>query len=56
VNIDLPAELVTAAKLDQGDVSQETAKLIALELFREGTVSLARISHVGSGKRPPFLA
>ena len=40
VNLELPAELVSAAKLDQGNVSQEAAKLIALELFREGAVSL----------------
>jgi hypothetical protein len=30
VNLELPADLVLAAKLDQGDVSQEAAKLIAL--------------------------
>jgi predicted HTH domain antitoxin len=30
------------AKLDQGNVSEESAKLIALELFREGTISLGR--------------
>ena len=28
VNIELPAGLVSAAKLDQGNVSQEAAKLI----------------------------
>jgi len=33
---------VAAAKLDQGNVSQEAAKLIVLELFREGAVSLGR--------------
>jgi predicted HTH domain antitoxin len=42
VNLELPADLVPAAELDQGDVSQEAAKLIALELFREGTISLGR--------------
>ena len=42
MNLELPADLVSAAKLDQGNVSQEAAKLIALELFREGTVSLGR--------------
>jgi hypothetical protein len=35
VNLELPADLVSAAKLDQGNVSHEAAKLIALELFRE---------------------
>jgi predicted HTH domain antitoxin len=42
VNLELPAELVTAAKLDQGNISQEAAKLIALELFREGMISIGR--------------
>jgi predicted HTH domain antitoxin len=43
VDIQLPADLVVAAKLDQGtDVSREAAKLIALELFREDKVSLGR--------------
>jgi predicted HTH domain antitoxin len=41
VDIQLPADLVAAAKLDEGsDVSLEAAKLIALELFREGKISL----------------
>ena len=42
VNLERSAELVAAAKLDQGNVSQEAAKLIVLELFREGAVSLGR--------------
>jgi predicted HTH domain antitoxin len=46
VNVDLPADLVSAAKLDQGDVSQEAAKFIALELFREGTVSIGRAAEL----------
>lgn len=36
VNLELPADLVSVAKLDQGNVSQEAAKFIALELFRDG--------------------
>jgi predicted HTH domain antitoxin len=46
VNIDLPSDLVAAAKLDQGNVSQEAAKVIALELFREGIVSLGRAAEL----------
>ncbi len=46
VNLELPAELVSAARLDQGNVSQEAAKLIALELFREGTASLGRAAEL----------
>ena len=46
VNLELPADLVSAAKLDQGNVSHEAAKLIALELFSEGTVSLGRAAEL----------
>ena len=46
VNLELPADLVSAAKLDQGNVSQEAAKLIALELFREEAVSLGRAAEL----------
>ena len=46
VNLELPADLVSVAKLDQGNVSQEAAKLIALELFREGTVSIGRAAEL----------
>jgi len=46
VNVELPADLVSAAKLDQGNVSQEAAKFIALELFREGTVSIGRAAEL----------
>jgi hypothetical protein len=31
VNVELPFDLVVAAKLDQGNVSEEAAKPIALE-------------------------
>jgi predicted HTH domain antitoxin len=46
VNLELPSELVSIARLDQGDVSQEAAKLIALELFREDKVSLGRAAEL----------
>jgi predicted HTH domain antitoxin len=46
VNVELPADLVSAVRLDQGNVSQEAAKLIALELFREGTVSRGRAAEL----------
>ena len=39
LHLELPVDLVTAARLDQGNgVSQEAAKLIALELFREDRI------------------
>jgi predicted HTH domain antitoxin len=46
VNLELPMDLISAANLDQGDVSQETAKLIALELFRQDKVSLGRAAEL----------
>jgi predicted HTH domain antitoxin len=43
VNLQLPADLVSEARLDEGnDVSKDAAKLIALELFREEKISLGR--------------
>jgi predicted HTH domain antitoxin len=46
VNLQLPADLVSLAKLDQGDVSEEAAKMIALVLFREDKVSLGRAAEL----------
>jgi predicted HTH domain antitoxin len=46
VNLELPADLVLAARLDNGDVSKEAAKFIALELFRENKVSLGRAAEL----------
>jgi predicted HTH domain antitoxin len=55
VNVDLPADLVSAAKLDQGSVSQEAAKFIALELFREGTVSIGRAAELCATPLAAFM-
>ena len=47
LHVELPVDLVTAARLDQGTgVSQEAAKLIALELFREDKISLGRAAEL----------
>jgi len=55
VNVDLPADLVSVAKLDQGNISQEAAKLIALELFREETVSLGRAAELCATPLAAFM-
>lgn len=55
VNIELPADLVSVAKLDQGDVSQEAAKFIALELFREGIVSVGRAAELCATPLAAFM-
>jgi predicted HTH domain antitoxin len=46
VQIDLPSDLVLAARLNEGDVSQEVAKVIALELFRQDKVSMSRAAEL----------
>ena len=48
VRAEIPTELVVAAGLDAQNLSAETARLLALELYRQGTVSLGRAAGVGS--------
>jgi predicted HTH domain antitoxin len=44
VNVELPAEL--AAEFDPNHVSEEAARLLALELFRDEKVSLGRAAEL----------
>lgn len=46
VKVDLPAALLQAAKLDTANLSQEAARLLALELFREEKISLGRAAEL----------
>ena len=46
VRAEIPAELVLAAGLDANNVSVEAARLLALELYRENKVSLARAAEL----------
>ena len=46
VKLELPLALREAASFEPGDVSQETARLLALELYREDKVSLGRASEL----------
>ena len=46
VNVQIPTELVVAAGLDPGNLSAETARLLALGLYREDKVSLGRASEL----------
>lgn len=55
VNLELPADLISAAKLDCGNISEEAAKLIALELFREGIVSLGRAAELSATPLAVFM-
>jgi len=44
--VDLPSALLQAANLEQDNPSQEAARLLALELFREEEVSLGRAAEL----------
>jgi predicted HTH domain antitoxin len=46
VCIELPSALLMAANLEEGNLSQETARLLALELYREDKVSLGRAAEL----------
>ncbi len=42
VNVRLPSALLRAANLEEGSFSEEAARLLALELYREDRISLGR--------------
>jgi predicted HTH domain antitoxin len=46
VDVKLPSELLRAANLEQRNLSQEAARLLALELYREDKVSLGRAAEL----------
>jgi predicted HTH domain antitoxin len=46
MRVEIPAELVLAAGLDTDNLSAETARLLALGLYREDKVSLGRASEL----------
>ena len=46
VNVELPSALVKAANLEERNLSEEAARLLALELYREEKVSLGRAAEL----------
>jgi predicted HTH domain antitoxin len=46
VRIELPSALLRAANLEGSNLSQEIARLLALELYREDKVSLGRAAEL----------
>ena len=46
VNVKLPSELLRVANLEQRNLSEEAARLLALELYREDKVSLGRAAEL----------
>lgn len=51
VQVSLPQELLQAAQIEARDVS----KLVALELFREGRVSLGRAAELCGAPQAEFM-
>ena len=46
VDVKLPSELLRVASLEERNLSQEAARLLALELYREDKVSLGRAAEL----------
>ena len=46
VNVKLPSELLRVANLEERNFSEEAARLLALELYREDKVSLGRAAEL----------
>jgi predicted HTH domain antitoxin len=46
VRVELPSSLLKAANLEEPNLSQEAARLLALELYREARVSLGRAAEL----------
>ena len=46
VRVELPSSLLKAANLEEPKLSQEAARLLALELYREARVSLGRAAEL----------
>ena len=55
VDVKLPSELLRAANLEEGSLSQEAARLLALELYREDKVSLGRAAELCQTPLAAFL-
>jgi predicted HTH domain antitoxin len=55
VSLELPTELVRLAQLDIGDISHETAKILALDLFRERKVSIGRAAELCATPLAAFM-
>ena len=55
VDVKLPSELLKAANLEEGKLSQEAARLLALELYREDRVSLGRAAELCQTPLAAFL-
>ncbi|MFZ3216536.1 MAG: UPF0175 family protein [Candidatus Acidiferrales bacterium] len=55
VKVELPSALLKAANLEGTNLSQEAARLLALELYREDKVSLGRAAELCQTPLADFL-
>jgi predicted HTH domain antitoxin len=55
LSVELPADLVRVANLDERHLSAETARLIALLLFREDKISLGRAAELSGTPIETFI-
>ena len=46
INVPLPSALLKAANIEEANIPQEAAQLLALELYREDKVSLGRAAEL----------
>ncbi len=54
-DVKLPSELLRVANLEGSSLSQEAARLLALELYREDKVSLGRAAELCQTPVPAFM-
>jgi predicted HTH domain antitoxin len=55
VDVKLPLELLRAANLEESSLSQEAARLLGLELYREDKVSLGRAAELCQTPMAAFM-
>jgi predicted HTH domain antitoxin len=55
VHVELPSALLKAANLEETNISQEAARLLALELYREDKVSLGRAAELCQTSLAAFM-
>ena len=53
--LELPTDLIRIAQFDTADLSKEAARLLALELFREGRVSIGRAAELSQTPLAAFM-
>ncbi len=55
VNVELPSALLRAANLEESNLYQEAARLLALELYREDKVSLGSAAELCETSLAAFM-